>query len=102
MAGIPASVVARRFGLSRSTIGRYVRWYRATGSFAPRLGARRVAKIAPAAYPALQAQLGAHPSATLAQHCAWWAASHGVRVSIATMARTITRLGWHRVRRPQA
>lgn len=85
-AGIPEGVVARRLGLSRSTVGRYVRRYQATGSLAPRLASGRVAKIAPADYPALQAQLGAHPSATLAQHCAWWAAKHGVRVSIATMA----------------
>ena len=44
----------------------------------------------------LPAQLAAHDKATLEQHCHLWEASHGVRVSTATMSRAIARLGWTR------
>ncbi len=42
----------------------------------------------------MEAQLRDHPDATLAQHCQLWQQAHGVRVSPATMSRTIQRLSW--------
>jgi hypothetical protein len=43
------------------------------------------------------AQLQAHPADTLEEHCARWAETNGVKVSISTMSRVITQdLGWTR------
>jgi transposase len=39
-------------------------------------------------------QVRAKPDATLAAHCAAWDATHGVRLSPATMSRALARLGW--------
>jgi transposase len=36
----------------------------------------------------------ATPDATLAEHCAAWAAAGGARVSPSTMCRLLQRLGW--------
>jgi transposase len=92
-AGLPQAEAARQFGVCVSTIGRWRQRQRATGSVAaqarpgrsPRIGAERAAAVA--------VQVAAHPDATLAEHCALWAAAQGVRVSVATMSRTIRRLG---------
>ena len=46
-------------------------------------GARKAAR---------RAQVAATPDATLAEHCAVWAAATGVRLSTATMSRTLARL----------
>ena len=37
--------------------------------------------------------MAAAPDATLAEHCAQWAATHGVAVSVATMSRLLAKLG---------
>ena len=58
----------------------------------PRPGrSRRIGREAEAA---LVAQVRAAPDATLAEHCATWAASTGVGVSPATMSRALGRAGW--------
>ena len=49
---------------------------------------------------ALAAQVAATPDATLAAHCARWEAAQGVRLSVATMSRTIRRLGITLKKRP--
>jgi transposase len=94
-AGAPVVVVARIFGVGRATVERYLRRARA-GALAPRSSPGRPARIGPAAWPALRAQLAAAPDATLAEHCDRWAAEQGARVSVATMQRAIARLGWTR------
>lgn len=47
-------------------------------------------------YVGLLPQLEAHPDATLAEHCQWWEAAHGVQVSSATMSRAMKHLNWTR------
>ncbi|MFI4928306.1 MAG: helix-turn-helix domain-containing protein [Burkholderiales bacterium] len=100
-AGTPRAVAARTFGVGLATVERYVRRQR-TGALAPRSSPGRPARIGPAEQPALRAQLAAAPDATLAEHCARWAAGRGARVSVATMRRAIARLGWTRKKSPCA
>jgi transposase len=94
-AGTPVAVVARTFGVGTATVGRYLRRARA-GALAPRSSPGRPARIGPAAWPALRAQLAAAPDATLAEHAERWAREQGAPVSAATMHRAIARLGWTR------
>ena len=92
-AGLARAEATRTFGVTERTIRRWQQRRRETGSVAPtpRPGRRR--HIDAAAEGALQVQVRAHPDATLAEHCARWAATHGVAVSPATMSRALSRLG---------
>ena len=94
--GLPRQDAARLFGVSLSTINRLLRLRRETDHIAPkpRLGLAR--RIVPAQHPLLEAQLRQSPDATLQQHAALWQQEQGVRVSRATMARAVSRLGWTR------
>lgn len=98
-AGLPQAEAARLFGVHPSTIKRWRQRQRATGTVAaqPRPGRRR--RIDGAAATALAAQVAAHPDATLREHCATWAAATGVRVSEATMCRTLQRIDQPRKKR---
>jgi len=93
-AGERRTAVARRFGVGTTTVGNYLRLRQATGALAPRPRPGGQPEIAPARYPLLRAQLEADPDATLEQHCVTWAETQGQVVSVATMWRTIGRLGW--------
>ncbi len=95
--GVPRAEVAEQFLVSLRTIKRWLQRRRETGNLAesPRPGppARKIGPLR----AGLLAQLHAHPADTLAEHCARWAESHGVQVSISTMSRVIIRdLGWTR------
>jgi len=92
-AGLARAEATRTFGVTERTIRRWQQRRRETGSVAPtrRVGSPR--RIAPAHEGALRAQVRTQPDATLAEHCATWAAAHGVLVSPATMSRVLTRLG---------
>jgi transposase len=99
--GTPRTEVVRLFRVSSPTITRWRRRRRETGSLSSSVrrgppGPKRAALRA-----GLLAQVQAHPDATLEQHCTWWEAAHGMRVSPATMSRVITRdLGWTRKKSP--
>jgi transposase len=99
--GMAKSQAARLFGVSRSTIKRYVRQRRQIGSLAPqpRPGGPPPL-IGPAQRETLRAQVAAAPDATLADHCAAWERTQGVRVSVATMRRALARLNWTVKKRP--
>ncbi len=90
------AVVRHDFGVSRDTVDRYVRQWQERGDLAPKPipGARP--RIPMDQHDALRAQLQNHPGARLADHCRWWEVSQGTCVSVATMCRTIGRLGWRR------
>jgi transposase len=95
--GVPRAEVAEQFMVSLRTIKRWLQRRRETGNLAesPRSGPP-AHKIGPLR-AGLLAQLQAHPADTLEEHCARWAESHGVQVSISTMSRVIIRdLGWTR------
>jgi transposase len=95
--GMPRAEVAEQFMVSLRTIKRWLQRRRETGNLAesPRPGPP-AHKIGPLR-AGLLAQLQAHPADTLEEHCARWAETHGVKVSISTMSRVILRdLGWTR------
>jgi transposase len=92
-AGLARAEAARTFGVADRTIRRWQQQRRATGTVAPQPRHGRHRLIDPETEPALRAQATSHHDATLAEHCARWAAEQGVRVSPATMSRALARLG---------
>jgi transposase len=95
--GVPRAEVAEQFMVSLRTIKRWLQRRRTSGDLAesPRPGPP-AHKLGPLR-AGLLAQLQAHPAATLEEHCARWAETRGVQVSISTMSRVIIRdLGWTR------
>ena len=96
-AGLSEAEVARTLGVSRRTQRRWAQRVAAGSALAADQPPGRARMIPPDAEAALREQVAAAPDATLADHCARWAAATGatgprVRVSTATMSRTLTRL----------
>lgn len=91
--GRPVADVAAFYRNDPSTIRRWIRQRRATGSARARPRSGRPRKIPPAQEAALVAQVAAHPDATLAEHCQRWHATHGVPIGISTMRRRLLALG---------
>lgn len=96
--GLSPQEVAEQFEVGLTTVKRFVH-LAAAGELVPKTRPGRTRLLGPAAQAALWAQLEAHADATLAEHCALWETSQGVRVSVATMSRAIRRLGWTRKKR---
>jgi transposase len=95
--GMPRSEVVRVLGVSRATVARYLRLRRERGAVVPRPrhGPPPIKTTALAA--ALPGRLAEHPDATLEELRTWWQQTSGVRVSLATISRVISRrLGWTR------
>jgi transposase len=91
-AGLAPVEIERTLGISTRTQRRWVQQRRTTGDLTPRHSPGRPPKIGPEARPALHAQVLAAPDATLAEHCARWAAATSMQVSTATMARHLRRM----------
>jgi len=92
-AGLSQAEASRLFGVGTSTISRWRQQRRETGSLAPKARLGRQPTIGPAHADALRGQVAQRVDATLAEHCAQWAQTHGGTVSVATMSRAIRRLG---------
>lgn len=88
--------IARQYRVHRSTVFRYLAQQRDMGTVAPRRHAGPTPRIAPDDASRLVTQVQQDPTATLAQHCDRWEHATGVRLSQATMSRTMHRLGWTR------
>jgi transposase len=86
--------VAAFFGNDPSTIYRWLRQRAATGSGLARPRSGRPRLLSAAQIPELEAQVTAAPDATLADHCAQWAARGRVRPSLSTMSRWLRELGF--------
>jgi len=99
LAGTPIVTVADRFVVGDATVRRWVRLYETTGSLAPRPRVGRRPQLGLDDTAALDAQLAAAPDATLAEHCAQWAQSHGRRPSRSAMCRALQRRDWRRKKR---
>ena len=91
-AGMAPGVIEHHLGISRRTQRRWAQ-RAAQQDLAPHPIPGRPPKIDPVHHDDLRAQVAADPDATLAEHCAQWDATTGVRVSRATMSRTLTALG---------
>jgi transposase len=95
--GMSRSEAARVFRVGRATVKRYLALRRETGGLTPRPRRGPPPIKTTALRAALPARLETAPDATLAEHCAWYEQTAGVRVSDATMSRVITRqFGWTR------
>jgi transposase len=92
-AGKSKSEVARLFDVNVSTVKRYLARVE-QGTLAPRTSPGRPRRIPTAEQPNLVIQLEASPDATLEEHCTAWEESHGVRLSVATMFRSIARANY--------
>ncbi len=112
---IPRKKVSELFGVSLSTIKRWVKKSREGKDLEPRhsTGRKRKRRILSTSEEkqALWKQLEENDEATLERHCELWEKKQGVRVSLATMSRAIReKLGWalkkdagcHRARRESA
>jgi transposase len=92
--GMPRKEVAETFGLSVSTVKRYLKLRHETGGVeakpipGPPACKRKILE------EALPAQVGRNPAlTTLSEHCELLEDERGVEVSTATMSRTLRRLG---------
>jgi transposase len=94
--GTPRRQAAGLFGVSLSTLKRWLRRRRDGEDLAPRPSPGRTPRILATTDQkrALWAQLEANDDATLERHCELWEERHGVRVSVATMSRAVRKLGW--------
>ena len=91
-AGLSQAEAARTFGVPERTLRRWRQERRETGRSGPRARSGRTRAIPPAQEPALRAQVAKHPDATLAEHGAIWAQTHGIQLSTATLCRAIARV----------
>jgi transposase len=93
-AGLSPAEAARLFRVGPATITRWRQRQRERGELTPSARPGRPRRIGPTEEAALREQVRALPDATLAEHCAAWAAARGARLSAATMSRALARIGW--------
>src|SRR5215210_3631447 len=98
--GWSAEEAAELFGISAATVRRYVARQRTTGSVAPGQSPGRPRLVPCSEEAALRAQLAASPAATLEERQREWRQAHTITLSLATVYRTIARVGWSRKTRP--
>ena len=89
--GMAPTEVARLFAVSARTIRRYRTQQRQTSDLTPGQSPGRPPLLGADHADRLEAQVAAHPDATLAEHCAVWRREQGQPVSIATMSRSLRR-----------
>src|SRR3989304_765734 len=94
--GMPRAEVARTFGVSASTITRYLRQRRQTGSLAARPRPGRQSRTVAAVVAGLQPLLDQCPDATQAEQAARWQTLTGQTVSPSSIRRAIRALDWTR------
>jgi transposase len=90
--GIPRKEVIELFGVSRSTIKRWLNRRRHTGGVETMKIPGRPSVKGRALRQWLPSQLKSNPDLTLAEHCEAFEDESGVKVSEATMSRSIARL----------
>ena len=94
--GVPRKEIVALFGVSASTLKRWLRRRERTGEVAPRPSPGRTPSICKTGEErrALWAQLEEDHEAGLERHCEVWEERRGVRVSVSTMSRAVRKLGW--------
>jgi transposase len=95
--GMAREEASELFGVSRSTIKRWVKRRRQGEDLEPKRSTGRKRRILSTAEEkrALWKQLEENDEATLQRHCELWESTRGVRASLATMSRAIReKLGW--------
>jgi transposase len=97
--GLTKTEVARTFGVSRSSVKRYVKMDTELGSLAPSKPPGSTPKITGTTQRLLELDLRERPAATLAQRCTYLLEMIGIRVGISTLWRALKRLGHSHKRR---
>jgi len=92
--GLTKTEVARTFGVSRSSVKRYVKMDLQTDSLLPSKPPGSTPKIDDSASRLLEVDLEERPAATLAQRCTYLLEVTGIRVGISTLWRALKRLGY--------
>lgn len=90
--GVPRREIAQLFGVSRSTIKRWLNRRRQTGGVETMKIPGRPSVKGKALREWLPEHLESNPDLTLTEHCEAFEDDSGVKVSEATMSRTIARL----------
>lgn len=90
------SALADRFGVGVATVGRWVRRRRRTGSLVPGKAPGGVRLLDASAEQKLRELLSTEVDLTRAELVDELEAHSGIRVSVATMGRTLRRMGWTR------
>ncbi len=102
--GMPRKEVARIFGISLPSIKRWLRRRRETGDVEPSPMPGPPARKGALLAQWLPSRLENDPDLTLAEHCEAFEEARGVKVSTATMSRSISRLpggGWPLKKSPE-
>jgi transposase len=98
--GQSSQAVAIRFKIGERTVRRYVQRRKERGNLEADVSPGRPREIDKNQETALLKQSEQYPDATLAKHCEHWERSKNVKVSPATMCRSLQRLGQTRKKRP--
>ncbi len=99
--GVPKSETARRFGVDRATVKRYCKQLDERGTLEPGKAPGKEPKLDEKARRLLLEDLEQRPWATHSQRAAFLFAVLGVRVSEATVCRTVGRLSRSRKKDPR-
>jgi transposase len=91
--GMPRKEVAETFGVSASTVKRYLRLRRETGGVEAKPIPGPAARKRAALEEGLLAQVSRNADLTLEEHCELFEEERGVVVSTATMSRALQDLG---------
>ena len=97
--GLAKAEVAQTFGISRSSVKRYVKMDVEFGSLAPSKPPGSKPKINGTAQRLLELDLKERPAATLAQRCIYLREMTSIRVGISTLWWALKRLGYSHKRR---
>jgi transposase len=99
--GVPKAETARRFGVDRATVKRYCKLLDERGTLEPGKAPGRAPKLDEKARKLLLEDLRERPWATHSQRAEFLFATCGVRVSEATVCRTLGRLSHSRKKGPK-
>jgi transposase len=99
--GVTKSETARRFGVHRATVKRYCKQLDERGTLQPRKAPGKAPKLDEKARKLLVEDLEERPWATHSQRAEFLFALLGVRVSEATVCRTVGRLSRSRKKDPE-
>ena len=85
--------IAETYGVSITTVKRYLQRYRASGSVSATVQQRQQPRISGAYEDQLRALVHAQSDLRLDEYCGLWEAQTGMKLSIQTMSRMLLRLG---------
>ena len=94
--GLHHDDIAKTFRISHRTIERSIQRQRQTANLKPSPIPGRPRRLNSDQHEQLKTQLQTHPDASLKEHQRIWHNTHKQTLSLTTLSRTITRLGWTR------